>query len=81
MKTKTTITVETWKFESIRSGSERRMAFCHSCGMETEPLSVFESAARLDIAEAEVLHRLRMGTLHLAEGGGRVARVCGLSLK
>jgi hypothetical protein len=82
MKTKTTITVETWKFESIRVNSECKRTLCCRCGAEAEPLSVFAAATKLNVTEAEIILRLRTGTIHLTgDGTSRFAQVCGGSLK
>lgn len=81
MKTKTTITVETWKYESVKTQpAMRARAFCNFCRRDAEIFSLHETALQLKVTEREVVRRVETGMIHLINAGSRLVMICGESL-
>lgn len=76
MKSKTTITVETWQTTSLRRTTAANFGWCRTCGRETEFLTPDEAARRAEIDHEEVIRRIASRELHLLENSGRMARIC-----
>lgn len=81
MKTRTTITVETWQTTSLRRMRTTTFAWCPVCEADTETLSPVEAAGRLDMSEREIFCLIAIGKLHIVETAGRVARICAVTLE
>lgn len=54
MKTKTTITVETYRFSTVRLSRERDPNMCAGCGREISPSKLVTGSARVNVIASDL---------------------------
>lgn len=77
MKTKTTITVETWQTTRVTQTRASELSPCPVCGTESKGLTANETARRLGTGENEIFRMIAAGELHILQTGSRLALICG----
>lgn len=76
MKSKTTISVETWSQFRISRRPRQHLSFCERCDSETVALTAAEAATWSRESSRDLLCRIDSGTLHFINVDEETLGVC-----